>query len=549
MKKTLALIVAILMVVSMIPVMAVTTSAVDVQGDWVTYRFSGGYKEPAEGEELSYTPAPGYEYNDEGFHMTSADYTGTTPSGTIQSREKVSIKDGVYMELRIDQYPYGGEAGTADHWICFSIMDSQKLEPGNTTDGYGQGWQSLVRTPGNGGGGPFQSFVVGEGSTGWQHQGNTTTTPTVDPETGKEIYTFEITYDGTNYTAAVCGVAANGSPAITKKLNELDPNGEFYIGVSFHAGVADAPLEATILKFGTSKETATVPMGSDSELPEENINVKAPIADSSSIETNKPCLRFDTTETSYSGKIPTSGLNLTAQGDNSFKVEPGVATCYFTWGMRNSLSYEASDFPVIGIFVQDPNELMDGGMIYYCAGKNMSADGAHIVDYSMYDDTTKVWGENGDYIFMLVDMRELLSEEQFEEGWTGRINSLRFDFQNLYINEDPETDYFFFHYAGIFRSAEEAYAYQDAYAEALGLGEAATEEPDDPTEAPTDAPTDAPAASDEATDAPGVEGDKTEAPAATNAPSTTESGCASVIGSAAILLAAAAAAVVLKKRD
>ncbi len=545
MKKVLALIVAAMMIVSMIPVMAITTSAADVEGDWTTYRFTGGYKEPEEGEELSYTPAPGYEYTDEGFHMTSADYTGITPSGSIQSKEKISIKDGVYMELRIDQYPYGGPNGSADHWICFSIMDSQKVEPGNVTDGYGQGWQSLCRTPGAGGSGIYESYIVAEGADGWKGQGNVNTAPTVD-DNGKEIYVFEIAYDGTTYTISINGTAVAGAPAITEHLNSLNADGEFYIGVSFHAGVTNAPLEATMLKFGTSKEDADKPIGSDSELPEENINVKAPIADSSTIETNMPCLLFDATETSYSGNIPASGMVMTAQGDNSFKVEPAVATGYFTWGMRNSLSYEASDFPVIGIFVHDPNEIIGGTSMYYCAGDNMSADAAHLLTYSIYDEGSKYWGDDEEYTFVIIDMREVLGEEAFAEGWTGRINSLRFDFADLYLSEpvDPENDYFTFHYAGIFRSAEEAYAYQDAYAEKLGLGEATTEAPtEEPTEAPTEEPT------EEATDAPtGEAGTKTEDK--TDAPDTgDDEGCASVVGSVAVLMAAAAAAVVLKKKD
>ncbi len=550
MKKALALIVALMMIVSMIPVMAITTSAAEVDGNWTTYRFTGGYKEPEPGEELSYTPAPGYEYTDEGFHMISADYTGITPSGTIQSKDKVSIKDGVYMELRIDQYPYGGENGSADHWICFSIMDSQKVEPGNTTDGYGQGWQSLLRTPGAGGAGTLQSFTVGEGPAGWGHKGDVGITPPVDAD-GKEVYTLEISWDGTNYTISICGVVAAGSADITSHLNTLNANGDFYIGASFHSGAAGAPIEATILKFGTSKDNAEVPVGSDHELPEENINVKAEIADPSTIETNQPCLLFDATKTSYSGDVPTSGATITAQGDNSFKVGVETATPYFTWGMRNSLSYNAADFPVIGVFVHDPNEVMDACILYYCAGDNMTADAAHMLNYASYDDGTKFWGDDEEYIFMVIDMREMLAEDEFAEGWSGRINSLRFDYTNMYLEGDPENDYFFFHYAGIFRSVEEAYAYQDAYAEKLGLGEAATEAP---TEAPTDAPAEDPTGDASETLAEGA----TNAADGTGAEEKTDdsknedkkSGCgATVLGSVAVLMSAAAAAVVLKKKD
>ena len=553
MKKVLALIIAAMMIISMIPVMAITSSAADVDGDWDTYRSAAGYEPPKEGEEESYTPAPGYEYTDEGFHMTSADYAGCTPFGTIQSKEKVALQDGVYMELRVDDYAYGGPKGTDDHWISFHIWDSHKIAPGNVTD-YGQGWLSLNRTPGAGGAGTIQSFICSsEGAGQFWHQGDISATPVLDDE-GKEIYTFEVSYDGSNYTISVCGVPVQGAANITNHLNNLDPNGEFYVGVTFHAGTPDTKIEATILKFGTSAEDASKPVGSDSELPEENVNVKAPIADPSTIETNMPCLLFDAAESSHSGKMSTSGMELQAQGDNSYKIVPSVPTGYHLWSIRNSLSFDAADFPVIGVFVYDPNQIFETCTLRYCAGQNMTADNVHILNFSIYDDGAKYYGENDEYTFMVVDMKALLDEEAFADGWTGRINSLRFDYNGLYINDpaDPETDYFFMQYAGIFRSVEEAYAYQLAYSDVMDFPENTQGETEAPTEAPTDAPaegTDAPAegtdAPAEGTDAP-AEG--TQAPVETAAPEK-KGGCGSVIGSVAVLLSAAAAAVVLKKKD
>ena len=79
MKKVLALIIAAMMIVSMIPVMAITTSAADVEGDWITYRSAAGYEEPEEDDEPSYTPAPGYEYTDEGCVVLQPDWTDITP--------------------------------------------------------------------------------------------------------------------------------------------------------------------------------------------------------------------------------------------------------------------------------------------------------------------------------------------------------------------------------------------------------------------------------------------------------------------------------------
>lgn len=582
MKKVLALIVALMMIVSMIPVMAITTSAANVPGDWTTWRSAGGYKEPDPGEEPSYCPAPGYEYTDEGFHMISADYTGHTPFGTIQSKEPVPVKDGVYMELRVDQYPYGGEKGTDDHWICFSLWDSAKIAPGNTTE-YGQGWLALVRTPGEGGGGSAQSFVsksAGNGTFG--HQGDVSITPELD-ENGKEIYTFEVVWDGSNYNIAICGVAVQGAANIASHLNEVNPNGEFYVGVTFHSGAAAQPIEATMLKFGTSKDTAETPVGNDSAKPEENPSVPVDIIDSATIEANKPCLLLDAQETSCKiSSMGTQGMTLTAQGDNAIRLDVHALPGFHTWGMKRTLSYEAADFPVIAVFYHDPNEIFESCTLRYAAGNVMAADDVHIFNYSIYDENYDnnviVYDEDEYYKCVIIDLREYLGEEMFAEAWTGRINNLRFDYGSMYTMGDPETDFFFIQYAGIFRSVEEAAIYANEYAVAQGIveegavtdpvpGDSTPVEPGDstPVEPGESTPVESGSESTPAGSTP-VESGSESTPAESDstkdsaAESKTEkeeestkeekSGCgATVLGSVAVLLSAAAAAVVLKKKD
>ena len=369
-------------------------------------------------------------------------------------------------------------------------------------------------------------------------------------ENGKEIYTFEVSYDGTNYTIAICGVPVQGGVNITNHLNKLNADGEFYVGVSFHTGAAATKLEATMLKFGTSADDATVPTGSDSKEPEENINVTAEIADPDTVPENQPALLFDATEKTCTNKFGTSAMELIPQGNNSFKVEPSAAVGFHQWPIKKSLSYDAKDFPVIAVFIEDPNEIFDSGVIRYSAGDNMTADDVHVLTYSIWDDNCKYYGENEEYTLMVIDMRELLDEAALEEGWNGRINGLRFDYGSLYLSNpvDPETDYFFFHYAGIFRSVEEAYAYNEEYAASLGLTEAEpeTDEPVDETDEPATGDAGETDALAGETNAPAGETD-----AATKAPETTaqKSGCSGVIGSVAVLMTAAAAAVVLKKRD
>lgn len=552
MKKTILMFLAVAMIMALLPTMAISSSAVDVPGDWVTYRGANHNDEPPPSEDNPCTPAPGYEYNDEGFHMISADYTGATPYGVFSSKEKVSVKDGVYMELRIDQYPYGGEKGTADHWISFAIWDSPIAAPGNTNpeDGYGQGWLGMCRTPGKGKSGPVMCFMQMYSPTGSLGQGQANITPEVD-ENGKEIYTLDVDYDGSNYNISICGVPMPGA-AMTEKLNQLNADGEFYIGVVFHAGVANANIEATILKYGTSKETAEKPIGSDSKAPEENYLVTAPVADPSTVPQNKPCLLLDATESSCTNDFPTQDMFVTPQGNNSLKIEPFASIGYFMWGIKRPLSFEAKDFPIIAFMIEDPNSVVGSGSIRYSTGENMAADDVHIFDYSLFDEQLcTYYGEKGEYTYVLIDMREMLTQEQYEEGWDGRIHGLRMEYGGMFINNpiDPEKDFFYLHYAGIFRSKEEAQAYQEEYVATAGI--VVPSETEVPTEAPTDAVTEAPteAITEALTDHNNVATDDNDTTIDPAGNVDNKKGCSSVLSiGAMVIMMAMAAAVALKKK-
>jgi len=467
MKKTIVLLLAVILCMSLLPMSSMSVLAVDVEGDWTTYRHAGDYGKPD-----SYKPAPGYEYTGEGFHMISADYSDTYPFGTIQSKETVSIKDGVYMELRVDDYAYGGVDDLHDHWISFHIWDSQGIAPGNMLD-YGQGWLSLCRRSWTRPGITAQSInssSSGQGS--FQNLGITAVTPRTDLN-GKQIYTFEIKYEKGNYIISLCGVPVAGSEEITKHLNQINSTGEFYIGVTLYSSVAGSNIEATMLKFGTSAYDATTPVGFDFKEPEVNVLKIADIADPDTIPVNQPCLLYDANKTSWSGEINAQHVTLTPQDNGAFKIQPTIAggAGFHQWSISNRYSFDASDFPVISILVEDPYLIFDSGYLRYFAGDNVYPDGVHLVQYSLYDENCLYFGDDEEYYLMFVDLKDLLSQEDFEEGWNGRINGLRFDYSYFYVNDpiDPEVDFFFFHYAGIFRSIEEAQVYGENYLTDLGV--------------------------------------------------------------------------------
>lgn len=521
MRRALALLISVIMVLAMIPVVTLSTGAVDIPGEWDTFRDPKDYDKTEE-----FCPAAGYTYTEDGFTIIPADYTDITPYLSISSKEKVNIKDGVYLEFRVDDYSY--EA--SDHWISFSLWDTLNARPGN--DKHGKGWLCLNRTPGQGGAGACQSFP--EDVTKLFAQ--TTITPRVDDD-GREIYTLEIEWDGNAYDIKVCGVTVGGSEAgVTDHLETLDSNGEFYIGIHMSATIKSGRAAGTITKFGTSADDATVPTGSDSKDPEENSNLIADFEDCPAPEAGKPALLWDASKSSMKSDPLGSGVDITAKGDMSYHFKMQSNLAYFNWGIKGELSYKAEEYPILAIMFRD--FLHDGGGLYWYTGDVLGADGEHTKTWTVYGDGSggeysAIYGEEEEYTLVILDLSDV-------QDWGGRINGLRLDFANTYWeDQDGEWDIC---YMGMFDTVENAQKYADDY-----TGMSAVTEPEEESTEPeesSDAADDTTAALDETTAAPADSEAQTDA-------ADKKSGCGSVVatGAAVAVLAAVAAAVALKKKD
>ncbi len=527
MRKILAVLIAAVMVLSMIPAMAVSTSAVDVEGDWITCRSANDYDE--EQEDGSYKPAPGYEYTDDGFQTIAADYTNTMPYFHVMSREAKSLQDGLYMEVRVDDFDYKG-------WLAFTLWDSSNFSILDT-GGFGSGWSSLIHGTGTGAAGTASSHTVLEdgndlGENSFQTTlGDVSITPTLD-ENGKEIYTLEVNYDGSQYNVLVCGQLVAGCKDITTLFDKLSPTGDFYIGIGMFTPTTGGTAGLSILKFGTCKEDATTPVGSDRAEPEINANVFAEMMPADGVESGKPAIFYNAAE--YSAP-QVANAEVSALGDNAFRFTSRTEDLYFRWVIKNTYSYDAGDFPVVAFMLRSYDA--SGGAVYYCSGDVMAATAEHMISWGLWDEGCLEYeGEDGVYYNMVV--------VDLTDQWQDRINLIRFDFFDLDI-DDEDYATFDFCWAGTFRSVEEAQAYTEVWATENNLG-ALEEETEEPTDAPTEELTEVP------TDAETQGEAKTEAPAATD-PVTdpdADQGCASVVtASAAVVLTAVAAAFVLKKKD
>jgi len=502
MKKILAMLVILSMLVSMA---VVVPQAADIPGDWTTYRAASEYPENSDKPQK---PEAGYKYTEEGFTVIPADYTDSTPFMTVQSKEPQLVQEGIYMEFRVDDYAYNGPDHNTDSWICISITNKPKVVPGSTA--YGGGWLCLIR--GNGGGADaavesWNTVEDNESSKGnFQKLGAASVTPELD-NNGCEHYTFEATYNGSAYNFKVNGVSMPGMAVATANLKKLDPNGEFYVGVTLYSSLKDGTAAMTILDYGTDKAHANPPTGSDSKEPEPNLIKVADISDPSTVPENQPALYWDASVVNTSGG---TNIALAPLGDNSYRATMSEALGFFSWNMTRSISYSGTDFPVFTALLR--NYYGEGGTLWYYGGEILGATDSNHEDWSAYDGLYYEHEEN-EYVLVTVDLTDL---------WEGRIHGIRIDFA-----APADAMEFDICYMGFFRSVDEAetYAKTRLAEKGVDVGEeesetTATEETDATDE--TTAPEDDTSATDETTAT--VEtsvADETSAPQDTSVPEDT----------------------------
>ena len=535
MKKLITLVIAVAMVMTLIPVMTFSTSAANVEGDWTVFRDPAKY-EVEEGEAIK--PDPGYQYTDEGFTTIAPDWTNYPPFFTVQTKEPQPLKDGVYLEVRIDEYAYGGEDESADHWICFSVSDVEGISPGSIT--WGNNWLCLIRGDGDGSA-SIESYLttkttenrVGSFS---RQSASSITIPMDDQD--REIYTFEISWNGSAYVMKVNGSVVS-NPTISSALQQWIASGEYYIGITLHSGVASSTQGITILKYGYSEADATTPVGNDSLQPEDNMRIFPPKTDASTVEANTPALMWDATTNNPSG----TDVQLLPQGDNSFHVVSSGTTPYWWWHSRSDMTYSISDFPVFCMVMR--NFWGDNGGVYYCAGNVLSAHNDYKTDWTIFDEGCLLLQDGEDeYSIVVVDFTEMLTEDLIAND--GRIHSVRPSF-----NEMTPGDEWDVYFMGWFRSIEEAQNYSLNRLD-LTLSDnsetTADETAADETIADETTADETNASETNASESTGSVVDTTGSATETTENTGGATGCTSVVdwGIAAIL-AAAAAAIALKK--
>ena len=440
MKKIPIVLLTLVMLLSTISVLSVATGAA-IEGDWVTSRAADDYKDPD-----SYRPACGYKYDvNQGLVLVSADYTNNTPYTHVHTKSRYNLKDNnaagngksVSIEFTVTDFDYEG----SDHWVGISLHSQEIFAPGQT--GYGEGISVLIR--GAGKGTAVAQFFYLTDDLGYQlFSMQNIIIPT--NEQGQEIYTFDVVYTGNEYLFTLCGTQVKDDSKVANDvLNSYCADGA-YVGLSFYTTANGTEIGATINKF-----QGATPFGEDSAQPEENRNNFAPIADSNTVAAGQPALIWNAAKEQFNS-FQSTNIDLVPNDDGTLSATAKSSSGYIIFSPKVSISYEASDFPVIALLTR--NCYAEYGTIFYSAGDVLGAqpDCSQEIDIAEYD-----FGEG--WCMGILDLTDDLD-------WQGRINMIRTDIQNVdYMDE--ETKYYDIAYFAAFRTIEDAEQYAKDYLIAL----------------------------------------------------------------------------------
>ncbi len=582
MKKILSILLVSVMLISTLVIFALPMSA--AKGEWSVYTTKEQYLDDYVGVMHD---IPGYEYTDEGLKMIPAEWADSSPWGTVQTSDKVNLQDGVYLQVRVDEFTY--TAG--DKWFAFSFWDQQNPSHMSVSDEHGYGCETLIRIS-NGSAEVVDDLSTWAGGatrlewfTDVEENARIKCTDNIDTlfkmyknkfdDQKRPIITIEVQWDDTKEQLAV---SVNGSPApetYNKALTEYfaEDNYMAYVGFAMQNSEVGGTVGCTVLKFGTSSDDATAPVGDDKQAPKAFLNTTVPIEDASSVPAGEPAIRLtgSNLDSHVAGK-PASvfGNRVVVNDDGSVNVTGNASNLSSsTYIVENSYSYDIVDFPIALIIVRnlctctygdiDFDGVLDEMCVCNEKINTYIRAGAVIADENNLFRTTAVEdleapckdADGNNYIYFIVDYSDLTSEEMTDR-LEGRINGIRIDtFSQTLKGNDPDRNNYDVCEVDFCRSREEAVACFNAFMEKVGgtgvetPEDTDTEEPSEtPSETPSEDPTEAPTdnSDDKESEAPTKAPDKTETEASTNADSGNKSdddngGCGSIVGVGALFVA------------
>ncbi len=594
MKKLLSIVLTLMMTVSCFAAFAITASAVN--GEWNVYASRGDCVDEYDPNNRS---VPGYEYTEDGLHMIPADYTWFTPHARFNTKDKINLREGVYLKVRIDNFTHGN-----DEWFGFYLNELQVDEFVSEDETGNPGMSALVRVnPQTRKIRTVQSNYTVSLTSGSKSVGSSpeagVSWDEFDEE-GRLIFTFEVKWhEDDGYTVLCNGISLDKGmmQEMTKVFDDND--GYMYVGFGLQNSNMGGTVECTILEFGTDKENASKPVGEDRQEPENKSKEIAEIAEASLVPDGEPAIRIDgypegsdaLRKISCSGKatvLENNFVNLMANNGEASQLMQIFADVKYT------TSYNVKDFPIaMAVFrnlctctytdIDYDGEIdkicmcKESGKAYLLIGDIIQPSENYTTSLSVDMTEPYIDSEGNSYMYMLVDHSSLV-----DSGMEGRINGIRIDIKNVrgsdadrnnfdlceiaYFRNTVEAQEYF---EGLMRrydgiedetTGEETTAEETTAEEIEETAETTCEETpfecfpteeesiDETTEAPEEETTQAEEIEASETFAEGGEKDETEAEA--EEPKT-DGGCGGMIGIGAIAVVAIAAAGLasFKKKD
>lgn len=490
MKKIISLMLAIILCLSLAVAMMVSTSAA-VVGEWNVYTGRGQYKEKDNPEMKS---IPGYEYTDEGLHMIPADWSTSSPWGIFQTKEQVDLRQGVYMEVRVDNFTY-----EEDRWFGFNIWEERIDEFPYEEDKQSLGVEMLIRVNSDKTISNVQvnrHTVVGKSTvtTSMNTSGIVNNIDTKDRPT----MTLEITWsESAGYNVKINGavLSASDAAAMTEFFDGPDNDGMAYISFSLQNSVKGGTAECTITKFGKSKDDWSIPAGDDGARPINNTINFAEIESADKIPLGSPAVRID-------GNILTSDLLAKPKSTNNSKilidedflinVSTTSSWASVSMSVAHEVSYDVKDFPIVLIITRNlcTCNLTEEEPFCVCGEmiSLLAMTGDVISESTQYQKAANCMNWSTD------DDEDGNSYSYFISDWTGyegRINGLRLDVNGVKYSEEGRNAFDICE-IGFFRTAAEAEAYYEYYLIDRGVleGEEIETDPEEDTEVNTESTAD-----------------------------------------------------------
>ena len=550
MKKALALVLSSLMILTMLAALVVPVAA-EVEGPFVVYADASEYRDDFDPDEDSYSPCAGYYYDDDGLHTTSPNWSKHTPALGIQTRDTVNLKEGVYIQIRIDKFTYAN-----DKWMTFTIYDTQYVQVGSTnTAKDGEGLTALMRPSDEGKIGLTQ-WQQANFQWGGQNSYDANEASFYD-EDGNLLLEFVVTWDDANNTYKVTYNGAEAPATTITWLNEkFGADDRAYIGFNTMNKNLGGELEVTVLKWGKTKASATAPFGEDSKDPFDVEKIIAEIADPSTVPEGQPAIFMNGSKEDSDSKssVKNDGGLSTLTPENYIHYASDRAHLEIGFAPKNEISYDIQDFPIVVVLTKNfcTCDSIDGlcyayetANMYLMTGDNVAAGPACKIEMinMCYEPITV---GNDSYLYFYVDAAN-------DPTWTaeGRFHGARFDVNDINLEEVGRNE-FDVCFMALFRTLEEAEAYINEFVGATDPVEPPVVDTDetDPgenTEVNTEVNT-------EKTPEKDPEKDPEQKPETENNDDVAdlEGGCASVVGFGAVAIVAIAAVagfVTFKKKD